>query len=236
LIFLQRNSDREIGSVSDNDTLKGDGSYETAAAVVESETVPLNGVNITVKYPSLETDASADQSSTDDNTAVINSRLREAAIEKLYDQYLEDESGEFTYDITETALYTSSGVISSVSKGSLHAESAVHDYIFAYSVNIDEDTGELYTFSDIIIDFDYFKKVFLKGKFTLAEGQSEVVDDLGLEYLMKQCSEEYGIYPDIYMDGDLIGVILEVPYAVGSTAIFTIDKSELTRALAPRFQ
>lgn len=212
-------------NTSTHETAKG-----TSIGDIQSEVVTLDGDSIIIKYPTIETNNNGEKSD------IVNSLLREAALQKLYDQYLADENGEFTYDITDTTLYRSSGTISSVSKGRLHAENSAHNYIFAYSVNIDEDTGKLYTFSDIIADFDSFKKIFLAGKFTLTDGSREVVDDLGWEYLMSQCSVEYDIYPDIYMDGDLIGVIFEVPYTVGSTAIFTINKSELDSALAMRFR
>lgn len=221
---------REFSSGNADNTGSSESTMGTSIGDVQSEAVTLNGDFVIIKYPVLETD---DDSKKAD---MINSLLRETALQKLYDQYLADENGEFTYDITDTALYKSSGVISSVSKGSLHAESAAHDYEFAYSVNIDENTGETYSFTDIIADTDSFRKVFLDGKFTPPENLRQEVDELGLEYFMNQCREEYGIYPDVYLDADKLGVIFEVPYAVGFTAIFTIYKSDLGDILAPKFK
>ena len=233
MCFVHKNPHNEHSIESDADTKILD---DTSYAAVESETVPLNGDSVTIKYPSLETASSSGHMTPKENVERINELLREAALKKLHDQYLEDEDRKFTYDITDTVLYRSPGVISSVSKGRLHVESAAHDYVFAYSVNIDENTGELYTFSDIIIDFDYFKEVFLAGKFSLTDGLKEVVDDLGWEYLMNQYNTEYGLYPGVYLNGSKVGIIFEVPYVVGSVAIFTIEKNELGAALAPQFQ
>lgn len=221
---------RESSSGNADNTDSGESTTGTSIGDVQSEAVTLNGDSVIIKYPVLETDDGSEKAD------MINSLLREAALQKLYDQYLTDENGEFTYDITDTTLYKSSGVISSVSKGSLHAESAAHDYFFTYTVNIDEDTGEIYTFPDIITDTDSFRKAFLDGNFTPPENLRPEVEELGLEYFMNQCREEYGIYPDIYLDGDKLGVIFEVPYAVGCTAIFTIDKSDLGDILAPKFK
>ncbi|MFY9382344.1 MAG: hypothetical protein WBI55_01685 [Eubacteriales bacterium] len=212
-------------TIQDNTTSPG---YDVRT---EKETTQSDIGNITMQYPVVEPD---NESEIDAET--INAIIREYMDEKRKEEQLEsgdpDLDSEYVYKITSTDVkYSSKKFLSIVITGEYYITDSAHPTIFCYSINCDMESGELITPDTLIRDFSTIRSLFTKGKFTLKQGQKNLLEQTNYEDIILQYRPEYGIYPDIYFTGDSFGMVIELVFALGGYALFQVPTSLVSNAV-----
>lgn len=197
----------------------------------ETETTKSDIGDITMQYPVVEPD---DESEIDADT--INAIIREYMDEKRKEERLEsgdpDLDSEYVYKITSTDVkYSSKKFLSIVITGEYYISDSAHPTIFCYSINCDMESGEIITPDALIRDFSTIRSLFTKGKFTLKQGQKDLLKQTNYEDMILQYRSEYGIYPDIYFTGDSFGMVIELVFALGGYALFEVPLSLVSGAV-----
>lgn len=197
----------------------------------ETETTKSDIGDITMQYPVVEPD---DESEIDADT--INAIIREYMDEKRKEERLEsgdpDLDSEYVYKITSTDVkYSSKKFLSIVITGEYYISDSAHPTIFCYSINCDMESGEIITPDALIRDFSTIRSLFTEGKFTLKQGQKDLLKQTNYEDMILQYRSEYGIYPDIYFTGDSFGMVIELVFALGGYALFEVPLSLVSGAV-----
>lgn len=197
----------------------------------ETETTKSDIGDITMQYPVVEPD---DESEIDADT--INAIIREYMDEKRKEERLEsgdpDLDSEYVYKITSTDVkYSSKKFLSIVITGEYYISDSAHPTIFCYSINCDMESGEIITPDALIRDFSTIRSHFTEGKFTLKQGQKDLLKQTNYEDMILQYRSEYGIYPDIYFTGDSFGMVIELVFALGGYALFEVPLSLVSGAV-----
>lgn len=218
-------TDNPETTTSDNTTSPG---YDVET---ETETTQSDIGNITMQYPVVEPDA---ESEIDADT--INAIIREYMDEKRKDERLESGDpnldSEYVYKITSTDVkYSSKKFLSVVITGEYYISDSAHPTIFCYSINCDMESGEIITPDALIRDFSVIRQLFTKGKFSLKQGQKDLLEHTNYEDMILQYRSEYGIYPDIYFTGESFGMVIELVYTLGGYALFEVPASLVSSAV-----
>ena len=146
--------------------------------------------------------------------------------------YENDAMPEVTYEIDSFSVtYVSDTFLSGTVEGMLTVSLAAHPSPFVYAVNIDlENLSELRT-NEILDNFDKIKELFNNGKFTLEKGIDDLSSQISFEDMIMQYRSEYEIYPEIWFSDNKLYMNIELVYALGSGAIYSISLDEVQNFL-----
>ena len=174
--------------------------------------------NVTLLYPELEGMNEANELIFD-----IIKRNCDQALPNL-SSYESGSMPEVTYEISSFNItYLSDTFLSAVVEGMLTVSLAAHPNPFVYAVNVDlEDLKEI-TPAEILADFEKIKKLFEDGRFTLENGIDELNSEMSFEDMIMQYRSEYEIYPQVYLSDEKFYLNVELVYALGSNAQFSIE-------------
>lgn len=139
---------------------------------------------------------------------------------------------EVTYEIESIHVtYLSASFLSARVNGTLTVSLAHRPEPFVYTINLDLDNNTEITSADIVKNFDAIKSLFTSGKFDLAQGRDGLENDTTLEDMIMQYRSEYEIYPYFHFTKDKLFMNIELVYALGSNALYSIDISDVKKHL-----
>ncbi len=192
----------------------------TAETVTENF---MDGTNsVMLKYPSVSGSGDAEKD------ARINAILASYARDMYeYQAPLKDEEGGYSYAATDVRVtYLSDSFLSACIGGTILSGFSGNASNFFYTVNLNLDSGELYSSEDILSDYKTLRELFLEGDFMQQFGHIGLMDQMTREDLILQYREEYGILPQVYFTKDCIGFLLEVLPMLDGYAGFTLSYAQ----------
>ena|GEM_PF-2745812 len=188
------------------------------------EELPKDGENdIVLMYPQIKYEGK------EETAAEINEMLNDFVMAEFKKTGL-DSSGVESYSyVTESVLITlkRKGFFSAVMSGYYISDAALHQEYFTYSVNFDIDNVKFIEAEDVIGDFVKIRGLFLDGKFALADGIDDLLEETTYSDMFVQYRADYNIYPGVYFTSSSMGIIVEVVYLLGGTACFEIPYAEV---------
>lgn len=135
---------------------------------------------------------------------------------------------EVTYVIDSFSItYLSDTFLSAKIEGMLTVSLAAHPNPFIYAINVDLEELREISSVDILGNFDKIKELFTNGRFTLEKGIDDLNSQMSFEDMIMQYRSEYEIYPQIYLSSNKFYMNIELVYALGSNAVFSIDLNEV---------
>ncbi len=160
---------------------------------------------------------------------------------ELFRLYAGSGDNSYSYRIDSVIASCVRGdLISFLCSGFYTEEGASHPTPIVYALNIRPDSGELLGFEQIVTDFPALSEAFLAGRFVQESGASDLLSQTDYEEMLRSYSDLYGIYPPVYFLGDekqlRLGIITELPYALGGWAAFSIPASDIAAALSDTVQ
>jgi hypothetical protein len=206
------------------------GPSKTAGYTCSEEVYYLDDFNRTIKitYPVI---------SGTDNDELICSILKEAAISNMehYLRYTNTE-GFYRYTIDSvSAAYTSDKLASFLCVGSYSDEGSSHPESIIYTINLGLKDSKIYSFEELVSDFNFLSDKFKAGRFRLVSGIDGLLDMTSHEDIFIEYSSLYGIYPPLYfIAGDNkteLAFSVGLVYTLGGHAEFSIDVNSVKNAL-----
>lgn len=159
----------------------------------------------------------------------VNLLMRNFEKDYFYQTDLPYQEGDVaSYTIIDLDIDLAAGDFLSYTVEGLYMNGSYADRIL-HSVNINAATGEMYTFSDVVIDNEKFQKAFANGKFTPVDPPSDEVTKSSVE-ILRNFSPAYSIYPDVYFENGNFGVIAKAPNVYGYVK-FTIPMKDAIKFL-----
>lgn len=144
---------------------------------------------------------------------------------KLYGEDLNNQTIHVEYDIKFLNNYLSSIVFYGMS----HAQSAAHPTNIMFSVNLLMKELQIVRFSDIIVINDEFVQKFVGcWKEQNPKEIAEYIDDFSMDELTELLKGD-DVY--CYFSNNKIGVIMEVPHAIGDAISATIPLQQISSNL-----
>ncbi len=140
---------------------------------------------------------------------------------------------EVTYEIDKISVtYLSDTFLSAVVEGMLTVSLAAHPNPFIYAINVDLEECREISSGEMLADFDKIKKLFVDGRFTLVKGLEDVGEQMSFEDMIMQYRSEYEIYPQIYFSADKLYMNIELVYALGGNAVYSIELDDVKNCLS----
>ena len=204
----------------------GEYNYSAATYVVDED-----DHYISVAYPVL---------TGTDNDDAINSMLVKASIEQM-ETYLTYSAGVgdgrfYRYTIDSVSSQCLGEELASfLCVGSYSDEFSDYPETIVYSFNLNPQTGELYTFDELICDFSLIKEKFESGAFDYISGLDNLLELTNYSDMIVGYSDEYQLYPPIYFiaeENDFeLALSVGLVYELGGHAEFSIDADLISSAL-----
>ena len=181
---------------------------------------PIEQGSISVMYPRFEREGS--------DCTEINALLTATLYDyftKMYGEDLNNQTIHVEYDIKFLNNYLSSIVFYGMS----HAQSAAHPTNIMFSVNLLMKELQIVRFSDIIVINDEFVQKFVGcWKEQNQKEIAEYIDDFSMDELTELLKGD-DVY--CYFSNNEIGVIIEVPHAIGDAISATIPLQQISSNL-----
>ncbi len=141
--------------------------------------------------------------------------------------YDTDTMPEVTYEVTEVSItYLSNTFLSAKVDGTLTVSLASHPEPFVYTLNIDLEEVREINSGEVVKNFDGIKELFKKGNFSYEYGDKTLLAETNFEDMIMQYYSEYEIYPHFYFTEDKLCMNIELVYALGSNAGYSVSLKE----------
>lgn len=171
-----------------------------------------------------------------DSDELICGLLYDASLEYMNNYLLYSGAEGFCrYTIDSvTAYFQGEELASFLCVGSFISEGSTHPESIVYALNLDPVNARLYSFDDLISDFDLLADRFRSGKFRMINGDDGLLAQTNYADMFIEYSSLYEIYPPIYFileDGKTaLALSVELVYALGGHAEFSIDTDSVKSA------
>ncbi len=198
---------------SDTELPPADYSVETVTVFTQED-----GNELSLIYPQIKGYPDAD----------AQTRMNEEIARYAYAMYekqdlISTEDGGYEYAVTaaEITLQTE-GFLSGYVFGVIFSQYSGKGMFFAYTLNCDIENGCLYTTEDLLEDYEFLEKRFLKGDFSQEFGYEELDGLMTYSDMLVQYKTEYGIYPNMYFTDEGVGLLVETVTLLGGYAGYTL--------------
>lgn len=220
-------SDTETDDVTETDEETAVTDDETSSDAgytvdTEVETQKTDKGDVTIVYPVIDPGNEAL------DPELLNKLIKDYMDQKFKYDGVTDTGSEYTYEITDTVTAVATEEFASIIvKGRYYIADTPNPTVFAYTINCDIKASAIISASDLVYDFAEIKKLFLSGKFTLAEGMDGLLEETNYEDMIMEYRAEYGVYPNVYFTESGFGMVMDLVYTLGGYALFEIPYSEV---------